>query len=77
VFAPAVGVSEDPATGAVAGPLGVHLLATGAIGPGRLVIEQGHALRRPSRIEVDVEPGAPPRVGGACVPVARGTFEIP
>jgi trans-2,3-dihydro-3-hydroxyanthranilate isomerase len=77
VFAPAVGVPEDPATGAVAGPLAVHLLATGEIGPGRLVIEQGRVLRRPSRIEVDVEPDAPPRVGGPCVPVARGTFEIP
>jgi trans-2,3-dihydro-3-hydroxyanthranilate isomerase len=77
VFAPAVGVPEDPATGAAAGPLGAHLLATGAIGAGRLLVEQGHALGRPSRIEVDVEAGAPPRVGGPCVPVARGTFEIP
>jgi trans-2,3-dihydro-3-hydroxyanthranilate isomerase len=77
VFAPAVGVPEDPATGAVAGPLAVHLLVTGEIRSGRLVIEQGRVLRRPSRIEVDVEPGAPPRVGGPCVPVARGTFEIP
>lgn len=76
VFAPAVSITEDPATGSAAGPLGVHLLARGAIEAGRLEVVQGVELGRPSLIEVEVEVDAPPRVGGACVPVARGSFEL-
>jgi trans-2,3-dihydro-3-hydroxyanthranilate isomerase len=76
VFAPAVGVPEDPATGSAAGPLGVHLLAAGLIEAGHLTVHQGHEMGRPSLIEVEVEAGGPPRVGGACVPVARGFFEL-
>jgi trans-2,3-dihydro-3-hydroxyanthranilate isomerase len=76
VFAPAQGVAEDPATGSAAGPLGVHLLKMGAIGPGRLLVRQGAAIHRPSLLEVDVEEGAPPRVGGGCVVVARGSYEL-
>jgi trans-2,3-dihydro-3-hydroxyanthranilate isomerase len=76
VFAPAAGIGEDPATGAAAGPLAVHLLATGAIPAGRLEIRQGAEIGRPSVIEAEVTPGAPPRIGGGCVPVARGHFEI-
>ena len=77
VFAPAAGVAEDPATGSAAGPLGAHLLATGAIGEGSLIVHQGEAMGRPSVLEVLVAHGAPPRVGGGCVPVARGFFELP
>jgi trans-2,3-dihydro-3-hydroxyanthranilate isomerase len=76
VFAPALGVEEDPATGSAAGPLAVHLLASGLIEPGRLVVRQGVEMGRPSRLEVDVEAGAPPRVGGACVAVGRGFYEV-
>ena len=54
----------------------MHLVASGLAPAGRLEIEQGVEMGRPSLIEVDVEPGRPPRVGGACVAVARGTFEL-
>ena len=76
VFAPKVGVPEDPATGSAAGPLAVHVVRSGLAPAGRLEIEQGVEMGRPSLIEVDVEPGRPPRVGGACVAVARGSFEL-
>ena len=76
VFAPGVGVPEDPATGSAAGPLGVHLLRQGLVEPGMLEVRQGRAMGRPSLIEVEVAPDGPPRVGGACVPVARGFFEL-
>jgi trans-2,3-dihydro-3-hydroxyanthranilate isomerase len=76
VFAPAVGVPEDPATGSAAGPLAVHVVRRGLLPAGRVVVRQGVEMGRPSRMEVDVEPGRPPRVGGGCVAVARGTFEI-
>jgi trans-2,3-dihydro-3-hydroxyanthranilate isomerase len=76
VFAPAAGVPEDPATGSAAGPLAEHAVAAGLLPAGRIAIRQGIELGRPSLLEVDVEPGRPPRVGGACVAVARGTFEL-
>jgi len=76
VFAPGEGVGEDPATGSAAGPLGVHLLSTEAISTGRLIVRQGEAISRPSRIEVDLQAGEPPRVGGSCVVVARGSYEL-
>ena len=63
-------------TGSAAGPLAVHLVTSGLAPAGSLEIEQGVEMGRPSLIEVDVEPGRPPRVGGACVAVARGTFEL-
>ena len=41
MFSPLDGVFEDPATGSAAGALGVHLLRTGVIGPGRITMVQG------------------------------------
>jgi trans-2,3-dihydro-3-hydroxyanthranilate isomerase len=76
LFAPHMGIAEDPATGSAAGLLGAHLLASGLLEPGYLLVRQGAHVNRPSEIHVFVEPGARPRVGGACVPVARGTFEL-
>lgn len=63
---------EDPATGSAAGPLAQYLLAQGAIGPGRLTIEQGVEMGRPSVIEATVAPGEPPRVGGRAVIIGGG-----
>ena len=76
VFAPGVGVPEDPATGSAAGPLGVHLLREGLVEPGWIEVHQGRRMGRPSLLEVEVAHDGPPRVGGACVPVARGFFEL-
>jgi trans-2,3-dihydro-3-hydroxyanthranilate isomerase len=76
MFSPLDGVFEDPATGSAAGALGAHLLATGVIGEGRVEMIQGVEMHRPSRIEVDVEAGRPPVVGGRCVVVARGEFQL-
>jgi trans-2,3-dihydro-3-hydroxyanthranilate isomerase len=76
VFAPAVGVPEDPATGSAAGPLAVHVVDTELVPPGIVEVHQGHEIGRPSLIEVYVESSSPPRVGGSCVAVARGSFEL-
>lgn len=76
VFAPGDGVLEDPATGSAAGPLAAHLLSTGVIESGRLDVHQGTFIDRPSLIEVEIAPGEPPRVGGSCVVVAKGQFEV-
>lgn len=49
MFAPGLGVAEDPATGSAAGPLAVHLVRYGRAAHGeRLEIRQGAELGRPS-----------------------------
>ena len=53
-FNPTVGIAEDPATGTAAGPLAAFLVRHGdATSP--VVVEQGTALGRPSRLRVDVD----------------------
>lgn len=76
MFSPLDGINEDPATGSAAGALGAHLLASGVVGPGRITMVQGVEMLRPSRIEVDLEEGQPPVVGGQCAVVARGEFQL-
>ena len=75
MFAPRMGIAEDPATGAAAGALGALRVLQGAQ-PGAIAIDQGAEIGRPSRIHVEVEgaPGAPraPRVGGSAALVLEG-----
>lgn len=75
-FNPTVGIPEDPATGTAAGPLVARLVASGKV-PGNItaIVEQGHALGRPSRIQVTVS-GQRVRVGGSGLVVAEGTLSI-
>jgi trans-2,3-dihydro-3-hydroxyanthranilate isomerase len=81
VFAPWLGVPEDPATGSAAGPLALHLARHGAIGFGEeIVIHQGAEIGRPSvlhaRVEGSIEQVELVEVGGATVIVARGEFDL-
>jgi trans-2,3-dihydro-3-hydroxyanthranilate isomerase len=79
VFAPGLGVAEDPATGSAAGPLAVHLARHGRIGFGEEIeIRQGAEVGRPSLLlartvgsEDSIERV---EVGGSAVIVARGEF---
>lgn len=79
-FAPAFGVSEDPATGSAAGPLALHLTRLGRLPAERVLrIEQGANLGRPSTLYARVTAsGEPPQVevGGSARIVARGQFVI-
>jgi trans-2,3-dihydro-3-hydroxyanthranilate isomerase len=54
MFAPSVGVLEDPATGSAAGPMGAYLDEYNVIEthvPGsRIFIEQGYEINRPSQL---------------------------
>jgi len=78
MFAPGLGVLEDPGTGSAAGPLGAYLVHHGVVGsdgPWRIVIEQGVVMGRPSRIEVVVTGRSEAmmvKVGGEAVLVGRG-----
>ena len=75
-FNPALGITEDPATGTAAGPLAARLVAAGRVpDESTVIVEQGHALGRPSRIAVSVS-GQRVRVGGSGLVVAEGTLTV-
>lgn len=82
MFAPALGIAEDPATGAAATALAGYLGARAAQSSGMLhwVVEQGFEMGRPSLLEVeaDLRDGqvSEIRVGGASVMVSQGTMEL-
>jgi trans-2,3-dihydro-3-hydroxyanthranilate isomerase len=81
MFAPGLGVDEDPATGSAAGPLAVHLARHGRTDFGqRIEIRQGAEIGRPSLLEAVAE-GTAQRidrvaVGGSAVIVARGEYRL-
>ena len=78
MFAPLLGITEDPVT-ALGGFLGVRESA--AQGTPRWVVEQGFEMGRPSLLHLTVEKRggeiAAIRVGGAAVAVSEGTIEVP
>ena len=81
MWAPAHGVSEDPATGSAAGPLAVHLARHGWTAFGEQIeIVQGVEIKRPSILfaQADGEGDRIDRVsvGGSAVIVARGEFSL-
>lgn len=81
MFAPGLGVSEDPATGSAAGPLALHLARHGRIAFGEEIeIRQGAEVGRPSLLRARAL-GSPEHierveVGGSAVIVARGEFVL-
>jgi trans-2,3-dihydro-3-hydroxyanthranilate isomerase len=81
MFAPALGVSEDPATGSAAGPLAVHLARHGRIRFGQEIrILQGAQMQRPSvlyaRADGTRDSIARVVVGGQAVVVAHGRYRL-
>ena len=83
MFAVEFGISEDPATGSAAGPLGSYLvrhgLVTGADAQ-RMLFRQGVAMGRASHIHVAIDGSrdaiAQVRVGGEAVLVGRGELLV-
>jgi trans-2,3-dihydro-3-hydroxyanthranilate isomerase len=82
MFAPAMGIAEDPATGAASGPLGCYLVEYGIVtaNPAVIVSEQGIEMGRPSfiHIQIDQTDGEISRVsvGGQSVYIGEGVIEI-
>jgi trans-2,3-dihydro-3-hydroxyanthranilate isomerase len=82
MFAPTIGVPEDPATGSAAVGLGGYLAARDPRFDAqyRWVIEQGFEMGRPSIMEVEVEKKAGAitavRVGGHSVVVCEGRMQL-
>lgn len=81
MFAPALGMLEDPATGAAAGPLACHVCRHGLVPWGtEIEISQGDELKRPSTLYARAEGSEAGiervEVGGRAVVVARGEFRL-
>lgn len=81
MFAPSLGVNEDPATGSAAGPLALHLARHGQIAFGEEIeIHQGAEIERPSVLHARVTGTAASiervEVGGSAVVVARGHYLV-
>ncbi|GKS58604.1 putative isomerase [Nitrospira sp.] len=81
VFAPTLGIPEDPATGSASGALGAYLVQNGVVQVGpttEIVAEQGYEIERPSRIIVQVDSDddmiKEVKVGGRVVMVIEGTL---
>ena len=79
LFAPRMGIVEDPATGSAAGALAALRVRQGAA-PGAVTVRQGEHVGRPSTMNVEIggEPGSPSgvRVGGTAVPVLEARVEL-
>jgi trans-2,3-dihydro-3-hydroxyanthranilate isomerase len=83
MFAPGLGLVEDPATGSASGALGCYLVRHGVVkgDASRAMISlQGVAMKRPSRIHIAIDTQgneiAGVRVGGKAVLVSRGELIV-
>jgi trans-2,3-dihydro-3-hydroxyanthranilate isomerase len=77
----ALGVYEDPATGSAAAAFAGVLMQCEPLGDGEhsLIIEQGHAMGRPSEIDLQIviRGGAlaSAEIGGSAIVVGEGEIE--
>ena len=83
MFAPGLGVFEDPATGAASGPLGCYLVTHGVVPADRadrILSLQGVKMGRPSRVHIAIglDGGGIVRVqvGGVSVLVGEGYLDV-
>ncbi len=85
MFAPGMGIWEDPATGGASGPLGCYLVRRGRLGGAgdgevELVSEQGIEMGRPSFIKIRIARAGAEitgvRVGGECRFMGEGYLEV-
>jgi PhzF family phenazine biosynthesis protein len=85
VFAPAVGIAEDPVTGTASGALGAYLVRHGVRPEGkdgitRFVVEQGEEIGRPGFVSVEIqrddEEFVGVRAGGRAVTSLKGMLRV-
>ncbi len=83
MFAPDLGVPEDPATGSATGPLAAFMMEYGltpTVDGTRFVSEQGTKMGRRSMLHVQIHGDmgrSAIEVGGHVTPVARATMTLP
>jgi PhzF family phenazine biosynthesis protein len=75
LFAPLLGIAEDPVTGTASGAVGAYLHEFGAIEASEMVFEQGHFLDRPGRVRVRADDEV--WVGGRAAVALDGALTIP
>jgi trans-2,3-dihydro-3-hydroxyanthranilate isomerase len=80
---PPIGITEDPATGSAAGPLGCFMVKYGFVAAdkaGSIVNAQGVLVKRPSRIHVKVVSASGEitqvKVGGVSLVIGEGTASV-
>lgn len=83
MFAPAMGIAEDPATGAASGPLGCYLVRhgiTGGDGQTIIISEQGYEMGRPSLIHIEINRTGKQitgvTIGGHSVYIGEGNIHL-
>lgn len=80
MFAPSMGIAEDPATGSAVSALAGLLAARHEDGKREWIIEQGIEMGRPSRLKLEYEcrsgRASKVRVGGSSVRVSEGRLTI-
>ena len=82
MFAPDLGIGEDPATGGAVAAFAGVLMAYEALGDGqhRFVIEQGYEMKRPSQIVLEMEVSSgkliAARIGGSALIISDGQLHI-
>ncbi|MER3423114.1 MAG: phenazine biosynthesis protein, partial [Nitrospiraceae bacterium] len=83
MFAPPIGVVEDPATGSASGALGAYLVKNGVVEVEPLteiIAEQGYEIDRPSRIFIQVlsddDAIQEVKVGGQAVMIIEGMLRF-
>ncbi len=83
MFAPSIGILEDPATGSASGALGAYLVQNGVVDvmpTTEIIAEQGYEIDRPSCVFIQVDSDddiiQSVKVGGQCVRVIEGTLNF-
>lgn len=82
MFAPQMGLIEDPATGAASGPLGSYLLRHGLVADASagIISEQGYEMGRPSQILIRIvgtgDQLTRVQIGGQCASIGSGRIQI-
>ncbi len=82
MFAPAMGISEDPATGSAAAGFAAQIMACDkpADGEHSFIIDQGIEMGRPSRIKLGMKVGngrlVSATISGSAVIISEGTLRI-
>ena len=84
MFAPDLGIGEDPATGIASGPLGCYLVKHRIVPPDKadaMISLQGVKMGRPSHVHISIGIGrngdiASVRVGGEAVLAGEGTLYV-
>jgi len=83
MFAPALGITEDPATGSAVGALSGYLASRSSKRDGtlRYTIHQGVEMGRASLMELEIDVAAgvveAVRIGGAAVLISSGLLHVP